>query len=134
MTWYCANLLFVIKAIDEEQEVFPVEEEVYLVEAPDDETAWRKAERIGREEVEFNGTDELNSKLATREFIGLRKLRSIYNPVWMKEFEWMKEFDKDPPVDGSELTRSYFEVRGLSDLEELKQGRPVMVLYKDGAT
>ena len=128
MTWYCANLLFVIKAIDEEQEIFPVEEEVYLVEAPDDETAWRKAEKIGREEVEFNGTDELNSKLATREFIGLRKLRSIYNPVWMKEF------DQDPPVDGSELTRSYFEVRGLSDLEELKQGRPVMVLYKDGAT
>jgi hypothetical protein len=127
MTWYSASLLFVTKAIEEEQGVFPVSEEVYLVEAPDDGTAWRLAEEIGRRDASINGTDELNSKLARREFIGLRKLKTIYNPVSMKEL------DQDPPIHGSEITRSHFEVTGQNGLDDLINGRPVTVLYKDGA-
>ena len=127
MTWYGVSLLFVTKTIEDGQTIFPVSEEVYLINASNDEEAWREAEKIGQYDAAINGVTDFNGISANREFLGIRKLRSIYNPVSAKDI------DKTHPVHGSEITRSDFEIVGESSLEDLKNGRPVSVLYVDGA-
>lgn len=127
MTWYGASLIFATKVIGEEQVKFPISEEVYLVGAPDDETAWRLAEEIGRDDALVNDTIEFNGRIASREFLGIRKLRSIYNPVSMDDI------DQEIPTHGSEITRSNFEVVGQERLDALMAGKSVTVEYLDGA-
>ena len=128
MTWYGASLLFAAKLSEGNQDKFPVSEEVYLINAPDDETAWRSAEEIGHKDARINGSIELDSKSAKRQFLGIRKLRSIYNPATMDDI------DQNAPTHGSEITRSHFEIVGQSALDDLRNGLPVTMLYLDGAT
>jgi hypothetical protein len=127
MTWYGASLIFATKVVDGEQEKIPISEEVYLVHAPDDEEAWQIAKEIGRHDQLINDKVEFNGRVARREFLGIRKLRSIYNPVSMDDI------DQEPPTNGSEITRSNFEVVGQESLDDLMNGKPVTVLYVDGA-
>ena len=127
MTWFTASLITYIKALSAPQETFPVFEDFVLVEASNREEAFAKAERIGRDTAAINDGLEYTGVPALRCFVGVRKLRSIYNPVEM-------DLDESPPVSGTELSHSYYEVSSEADAKALGQGKAVHVNYLDDSS
>jgi hypothetical protein len=124
MTWYTASIITVIKLREGTQDTFPVFEDFYLIEAPDRPSALQKAETAGLALQKLDDKLHFNNQPARREFLGIRKLRSIYNPSRM-------DMDTMPPVDGTELSHSYFEVGNEAELTLLAEGKRVSVEYVD---
>lgn len=125
MAWYTASIITAIKLTDiGEQETYPVFEDFYLIAADSRSLAAKKAEEIGLGLEGLKEKLELQGKPARREFLGIRKLRSISNPFY-------SDVDAPEPVDGTELTHSYFEVGNYEDLINLAHGKRVLVEYVD---
>src|SRR4051812_32647315 len=81
-----------------------VHENVYLVEATDPDAAYELANAIGVRDAEAQGPLHDDERQFRAEFAGVRKLISISN------FESASQ-DETPPVSGTELTYSFFEVK-----------------------
>lgn len=124
MIWFTASLITTIKVIDEEQDTIPVFEDFFLIEAIDREEAIREAKRIGKEHESIDDKLFLNGKPAKRIFMGIRKIRSVYNTA-------PSDIDFERPGNGTELTHSYYEVRNFNDAEKLANGESVNILYID---
>jgi hypothetical protein len=124
MTWFTASVLTAMRVINDEQENIPVFEDFFLIEAESRESAWREAERIGREHAAIDDNLTLHGKPAERIFLGIKKIRSVYNPAPF-------DIDSDRPVHGTELTHSYFEVSNFDEAINLAKGVPVKVFYVD---
>jgi hypothetical protein len=124
MTWFTASVLTAIRTLDEIQESIPIFEDFFLIEANNREDAQQEAERIGQEQADIDDELTLYGKPARRIFLGIKKVRSIYNPPPF-------DIDSDRPVNGTELTHSYFEVATFDEAERLAKGTPVKVLYID---
>ena len=127
MTWYAASIITVTKVLDGEQDMFPIEESVYLVEAKTREDAFRRAEELGKE-LEFSGKEGVRwcGRSAIVQFLGIRKLRSIYPPA-----DQFMSIDDATPVDGAEITHNVFEVKNMEQAQLLANGKFVDVSYID---
>lgn len=125
MTWYTASVITTIRFVnDVGQETFPVFEDFYLLQADSRLSALRKANEIGLSLEQLDDNLELNGKPAKRKFLGIRKVRSIVNPPDI-------QLDTSPPVDGTELSHSYFEIHNSADLMKLAMGQRVTLEYVD---
>lgn len=124
MTWYSASIIIAIRATEGKQDVFPAFENFYLINAKDREHAISEAERFGRELENIDDNLTLDGAPAERKFLGIRKLRSIYNPPEI-------ELDNVPPVHGTEISHSFFELRNEADLKKLASGKRLSVDYVD---
>jgi len=124
MTWYCASIVTTIKVKQGTQDAFPVFEDFHLVEADDQDTALKKAEKLGLQLQALEDGLTLEGIPARREFLGVRKMRSIYNPP-------DGNLDSAPPVDGTEVSHSYFELKNEEDLKKFAAGKRITVDYID---
>lgn len=65
----------------------------------------------------------LNDKPVIREFLGIRKVMKILNIYPLTS--------NDPPASGAEISHSYYEVKGVEELELLRADKPTWVHYVD---
>jgi hypothetical protein len=99
-------------------------EDFYLIEARTDQEAWQKAHTYGIQLENIDDELTYMGKPATRKFLGIRKVRAIYNPP-----ESDLDLDKDPPTNGSELSHSCYEVNNLDEAIKIAQGKEVSLVY-----
>ncbi len=125
MTWYGASIITTIIVKEGTQDVFPVFEDVYLIEAENREFAYEKAKNLGLQIQNADDTLQFNGIPAKCEFLGIRKLRSIYNGAETGDV------DTSPPVSGAEITHSYFEISNKEDLKKFAEGKRINVDYLD---
>lgn len=115
MTWYTASIISAIfDPLDREAKV-RVFEDFILLEAESRETALAEANRIGEDGAAIDDGVTICGRSAKRTFSGVRKLRSIYS-------NRVGDVDELPPVSGTELTHSYFEVADLGVARRLANG------------
>lgn len=120
--WYCAHAIFYFS--HEGQETFLVHENVYLIDAPDERQALKRAREIAAEHEDPNedGHLEVNGRKAKYHFAGIRKLIEV---------------EMDPRTacgelhSGVEASYSIFEVDSLSEVESLAAGTMTPVLYRE---
>lgn len=123
MTWFTASVLIAIKPKDYVSGSIQVYENMYLIEASTAHDASRKAEALGHQEASIADDDlTIDAKLATRVFVGIRKLISVSNPEPL-------DLDQDRPVDGTEVTYAVYQVADEAALARLAEGEQVEVLY-----
>lgn len=117
--YYSAHGIFYFKV--ESQESFLVYENVYLIEAEDDDVAMEFALAAAREDedLEEDGELELNEKKAQFVFAGIRKLVSLSAGAG------------GVLRSGVELTYSVMEVDTLAEVDLLAKGEFVNVLYRE---
>lgn len=124
MTWYTASIILTIKVREGGQEYFPVFENFVLIKAESDEDAYKKAEEIGKESIIGDEDVSFKGKKADYRFLGIRKVRSVYNPDPL-------DIDRDRPTHETELSHSYYEVDTIESAELLAQGNIVNIRYVD---
>jgi hypothetical protein len=110
--------MFYFKFVEAVEDEFSVWENIYLVQAVDEESALLDAKLIAkRDEGDDQGSLVWNGKRATRVFLGIRK---VIKPVLGTNEELHG---------GIELTYSEFKVSSKRDLGRLARGKPVVVEY-----
>lgn len=116
--WYCAHAIFYWKY--EGQESYLLHENIYLIDAVDDDQAWSEAERIAKENGDLNtdGRLELNGNKVQYIFAGIRKVIEV-------------ETAKSRLFSGVEATCSVMEVDSLAEVESLVSGDATTVLYRE---
>lgn len=124
MKWYGASIIVAVRSNKAEAWPLPVEENVILIEAANDDQAMEEAKKVGEKynDPEVSRTLRLNHRPAHFEFIGVRKLISVSNPSPLRQ-------DQDRPVHGTELTYSTFEIADEEALKRLANGEDVAVRY-----
>lgn len=112
--WYAAHAVLAIRFVEGAQTEWPIWENVYLIEADDDETAMQKAEtRAIQDAGDSNGTMRWRERRARFEFKGIRKLITC----------------TDGNRDGSELTFSEFVLASEEDVCHAAAGDEVVARY-----
>ncbi len=124
MVWYVASVILAVEVEGIEQDEYPVFENFYLIEAENRTLAFANAEALGREEALANQGVTFKDRSARFKFIGIRKIRSVYNPSPLS-------LNEDRPTSGTELSHSYFELKCKSDLDKFASGKSVTVQYVD---
>jgi hypothetical protein len=123
--WYAASVLLFFRRKTGRQRTFPVWENVYLIQASNDDEARQRAEELGRAEASQDGL-ELNGKPAELVFGGVRKVVTCAaDPTISGESTVAKLYD------GVEVTYSSFIIESRADLEKLIEGKPVTVVYEE---
>jgi len=120
--WYAAHIIMSVKFDNpNDQDTFPVWENIVLVEAANEDAAWDKAELQGKAE-ETDGTDHFRwrDKPARWVFAGIRKL-----------IECRSDDSDDRPVDGAEVSYSQIVLPDKESLARLVNGKPVTVYYEE---
>ena len=130
MPWFAAHVLLYFEVAPSADGPVSVMENVYLIEADDEDTARRKAEERGRADCgDDSGTLRIEGRAAELRYGGIRKLISP-----RRSAERLIQ-SPDEPVDlledGTEATYSRFVVSNREDLKMLMSGQPVSVLYKE---
>lgn len=128
MPWYAASVITYFRILEEaDQDEFVVLENVYLLEAADDDDALRKAEECGRANVVEDDTLWAGGKPAREEFGGVRKVLSVAPNVFTRTNRSLVTRIED----GVEATFSSFTVRGRDRLSALISGQAVEVVYEE---
>jgi hypothetical protein len=122
MTWYTASLIQTIKLKDGKQDIYPVYEDDILIEANSVEEAFEKADSIGIRVSEIDDHLELNGKPAMMVYMGVRKLIEIHDTLSTAD-----SLKIDKPYSGVEVSYSYLEVDSEEKLNQLVQGKAVVV-------
>lgn len=123
MTWFAAHIIEAIEVKEGTQDVYPVYENVILIEAENADIAFEKATALGKKAA-VDDQMEWNERPALSVFKGIRKLITIDNP-----FEADIDQRNDPPIHGTEITYSYFELKSPEDIKKLTEGKEVQVEY-----
>jgi hypothetical protein len=121
---FCAHAIFYFKVLDQIQNSFLVQENVYLIGADDYEQALVLGNQIGIENQDesLDGHLEINDKKAAYLFAGIRKLIEVEpNP----------NTNSGTYLEGLELTYSQFEVDTLDQVMNLAKGEMVELLYRE---
>ena len=117
MEWYAASIIVYVKFDDENQNKYPVWENVILVSGDSDDEALDKASDIGKES---DGDDfEWEGRPATWKFAGVRKLMSV-------DFQGGSKVN-----DGMEVTFSQMLLKTKEDLVSLVDGDEVALVYEE---
>ena len=115
--WYAAHIIMYVKFKDVTQTKYPVWENLYLIEAENDNDALEKAKLLGKEdEGDSDGTFRWDDKPAEWVFGGIRKIIKCDNY-------------HEKPVPGTELSYSEFLVNNEDDLNRLIKGDSVDIKY-----
>ena len=120
--WYCAHAIFYFS--HEGQESFLVHENVYLIEADDEDKALSEAKAVAaeHEDLSEDGHLEVNGNEAQYRFAGIRKLIEV---------ELDSETGRGKLHSGVEATYSTLEVDSLPEVERLAAGEMTTVLYRE---
>ncbi|WNG57207.1 DUF4288 domain-containing protein [Archangium gephyra] len=131
MAWYAAHVVLYFEVDPAVDGPVSVMENVYLIEANDDDTALRKAEELGRSDCgDSGGTLKMDDgRPAEVRYGGIRKLISPRRSV-ERSIQSPGE-PNDLVEDGTEATYSRFVVSNREDLKTLVSGQPVSVLYEE---
>ena len=120
MGWFSVSLLVAYKPKVEDPDGILVEEQVYLIEASDDNHARQLAADIGREIASVEDCLEIGGQPAKREYVGIRRIVTTQNLYG----------DADGlPRHGCELTYCQFLVASDDDLKRLATEGDVKVTY-----
>lgn len=123
--WFAASVLKAVKASEGDQRTFPVFETVFLIEADDFDEAEQSALQLGAAEVQASDDLTYCGKPARLELLGIRKLKLTWSP------DLKSDPGTRPPVHGTEIIESFFEVEGEESLRALSSGKRVTVSYVD---
>jgi|SRR5579864_2028101 len=134
MTWYAAHLILYYKVVEGEQDSFLCHENIVVLDADNEDLAYKEADRIGHFQAENSGDlqlvgEEHAPRQATAIFAGVRKLmlcQRVPPEVLMRE-------EDAPPylLSGSEVTYSRLVVDNEQDVLALANGDAVTVLYEE---
>jgi hypothetical protein len=118
--WYAAHVIMAYRYCEGEQDKFPVQENVFLIEANSSHEAHRIAVKIGEEEGRY------------------AKPSAVYNEVPVRlTFEGVRKVVECLPADrigtGTELTYTEFLVDSKESLKKLVSGGDVTVTLQDFA-
>ncbi|WWW35366.1 hypothetical protein V8017_21730 [Stenotrophomonas rhizophila] len=108
----------------ERQESFLLHENVYLIEAEDDEQALLDAKKLAMESEDLSedGHLEVDGNKASYRFAGIRKLIEVQ----LDSDKTNRKLDS-----GVELTYSVLVVDSLAEVEQLARGEMTHVLYQE---
>jgi hypothetical protein len=123
-SWFAAHALIGTKRIDAKGAIV-VYENVFLVEATSHQKAKELAIAMAMPEVDLDDTTTLDGAPAVNFFVGIRKTILISHPTSSNLDE------TSPPISGTEITYSAFEVDSEEDLQKLAKGECVNVRYVD---
>lgn len=120
--WYCAHAIFYYKY--EGQTSFVLHENVYLIQAENDEQAMLDASVLALqcEDLSEDGHLEVDGNKASYRFAGIRKLIEV-------QLDRGKENEKLDS--GVELTYSVMIADSLSEVERIAGGDEVGVVYRE---
>lgn len=119
MSWYSAHIVMVVELKDAVQEHYPAWENIILIEAANEEEAFRKAESRGRaDEGDEGGSFRWGRKPARWAFAGVRKLTECATLT-------------DRPGDGDEISFNELELPSREAVREFARGKRVDVSYND---
>ena len=119
MSWFAAHAIMYVRFKAGAQEVFPVWENVLLIEAAAPSEVWQKAVARAREdEGDCGGSFRWGDRPAEWVFAGLRKVVAVSH-----------QGANDRLGDGDEITYSEFQVPDQADLQRLVSGEEVAVRY-----
>lgn len=120
--WYCAHAIFCYKK--DEGDSTLVHENVYLIDAADEDSALEVARDLAKSNEDLNedGHLELDGRPAKYLFLGIRKLIAI---------ETNPDTAQGIINSGIELTYSVFQAQTLKDAERLANGEEVDVQYQE---
>lgn len=124
MTWFVANIVSRVEAVDGQQADFPIWEDAYLFEAHSKDELEKKIMKQVRT-IEAAGECNYDGKPARQRCIGVRKIRSIYNAD--------ESLDQEPPRDGTELTHSFLVAASLEQVAAYARGEEVILRCVDDA-
>lgn len=121
---YCAHAIFYFKLTEANQDSFLVHENVYLIDAADEDQALISAIQLAkeREDRSEDGHLELNEEKAAYVFGGIRKLIEV---------ETAPHAANTAGLAGLELTYSEFEVDTIEQVQALADGDMVETLYRE---
>jgi Domain of unknown function (DUF4288) len=122
---FCAHVIIWMKYKDENQNDYPIWENVYLVKAESEDEAWEKAERRGKEECENDDGLEVDGRPARWIYGGVRKLISVI------EASFLECNIHENCEDIIELTWNEFTVPDKESLDKLISGDSVNVNYDE---
>jgi hypothetical protein len=119
MKWYATHIIMYVQFKDGNQNTYPIWENVVLICAENDDEAFIKAEKIGKDS---EGDDQKSmtwgERPATMVFAGIRKLIACVDSTIQ-------------PNDGTEITYSQFTVNNKESLDLLVNGSIVDVVYEE---
>ncbi len=119
MPYYATHIIMYIKFKDREQDIFPIYEDVILVEADDVEKAEEIAIKHGKDsEGDSNNSLKWEGYPSTFIFGGIRK---IIECNFDQNLESLKE--------GIEVTYSQMELKSKENLDKLINGEEVNIKY-----
>jgi hypothetical protein len=120
MPWFAAHMIESIRPIRPDSGEIFVYENVFLIEAKDDDEARIKARKYGEASIVEDGTLSIDDEPAEDVFVGIRKIIEIKHP---------KASESDQPADGAEITHSKMSVKDEEALAKLANGEAVAVEY-----
>lgn len=122
--FFCAHAIFYFKLLDQKQDSFLLHENVYFIEAEDENSASEVAFEIGKqnEDLSEDGHLQINEKGAAYIFAGLRKIIEVELTPHQVVVHGLL---------GLELTYSEFEVDSLEQVRALVRGEMVEILYRE---
>ena len=131
MPWFAAHVVLYFDVDPSVDGPVSVMENVYLIEADDEDTAQRRAEELGRAECgDSGGTLKMDDgRPAELRYGGIRKLISPRRSV--ERMVQSPGAPDDLVEDGTEATYSRFVVSNREDLKTLVSGQPVSVRYEE---
>jgi hypothetical protein len=118
MSWYVANALLFCRFKDGVQDVVPVWENMYLIEAESAEHAMQRArDRAKEDEGDSEGSLLYNDRPCELVFAGVRKVTACEN-------------ESERPSNGTEVTYNELLLDSMALLDNLARGEPVQVVYE----
>lgn len=119
--WYAAHLLMYVKRKNDADRNIPVWENIVLIKADSEESAFAKAEEHGkRDEGDDDGTFRWGGQPARWVFAGVRKLTQCEDP-------------EKRPGHGSEISYTEFEVKSAKVLANLLEGKSAAITVIEAA-
>ncbi len=134
MTWYAAHLILYYEVMEGEQDSYLCDENIVVIDAEDEDLAYKEAHRLGLFQAENTGDLSLEEeghppKQAIAKFAGVRKL-TLCQVVPSQISSDMT--DKQPHLlSGSEVTYSRIVVDSEQEVLALAHGDSVKVLYEE---
>lgn len=120
MTWYAAHIVMFVKLKKpDKQSEFPVWENVVLIKAASEESAFSKAEELGRaDEGDDDGAFKWDGAPAEWKFAGVRKLT-------------LCEDSSERPHDLTEITYIEMTARSEKAIRDMVDGKQATVKLRD---
>lgn len=121
MTWYSAHIITYVKFLDEDQDTYPIWENVILVNARTLDEAHEIAETEGREIASINDQMTWEDKQPVLEFAGVRKVTELRN----------LSHATGTPAHCTEVSYSKLEALDEKTLRDFATGMAVNIRYVD---